>query len=148
MATIFKTHSVARSQKIDLNAIDRIFSTTELGQCPWDTLRETAYESNRAGSNFESEPIEGGISIENWIGLWNKYFHKDPKVAFRDLVYIGFCGTLADAIHPVRARPRDIFGVPSSRKTFNCLVVGSSGSGKSTFMDAVIMAQNSNEERK
>ena len=69
-------------------------------------------------------------------------------MAFRDLVYIGFCGQLADAIHPVKARPRDIFGVPASRKTFNCLVVGASGSGKSTFMDSVIMAKNSNEERK
>ena len=114
--------------------------------CPWDTLRETAYESEPVvDRNYEAQ---GGISIENWIGLWNKYFHKDPKVAFRDLVYIGFCGSLADAIHAVKARPRDIFGVPSSRKTFNCLVVGASGSGKSTFMDAVIMAKNSSEERK
>lgn len=139
LATIFKTNSVSRSQKIDLGAIDKIFATTEQGVCPWDILRETANESTRAG-NFENEPAEGGISIENWVGLWSKYFHKDPKVAFRDLVYIGFCGTLADAIHPIKARPRDIFGVPATRKTFNCLVVGSSGSGKSTFMDAVIMA--------
>jgi len=45
-------------------------------------------------------------------------------------------------------RPRDVFGVSSLRKTFNCLVVGASGSGKSVFMDAFIMAKSSSEESK
>lgn len=80
--------------------------------------------------------------------MWNKYFQKDTKTAFRDLVYIGFCGQLKDAIQPIMARPRDIFGVPTSRKTFNCLLVGASSSGKSTFMDAFIQATNTSEERK
>lgn len=61
-------------------------------------------------------------------------------MAFRDLVYIGFCGKMEDAIHPIKARPRDIFGVPSTRKTFNCLVVGASSSGKSAFLDAFVGA--------
>ena len=55
---------------------------------------------------------------------------------------------MSDAIHPVQARPRDIFGVPQSRKTFNCLVVGSSGSGKSSFLDSFILAKNPAEEGK
>ena len=154
LSTIFKTHAPTRSKRIDVPAIEKIFATTEQGVCPWDILKETAYESNRTGHRTDEQSIErnyeasGGISLENWIGLWNKYFHKDPKAAFRDLVYIGFCGVLADVIHPIKFRPSHIFGVPSSRKTFNCLVVGASGSGKSTFLNAFIMAKNSNEERK
>ena len=89
---VFKKNSVARSQKIDLGAIDKIFATTEQGVCPWDTLKETAYETNEAAVDRNNYEAQQGISIENWIGLWNKYFHKDPKIAFRDLVYIGFCG--------------------------------------------------------
>ena len=54
LATIFKTNSVARSQKIDLGAIDKIFATTEQGVCPWDILRETANESTRAGNFVEN----------------------------------------------------------------------------------------------
>jgi len=157
LATIFKTHTTSRSRMIDVAAVDRVFATTERGSCPWDILKETVYES-RAG-NFVAESAEqvgidrnfeasGGISQENWVGLWIKYFHKDPKVAFRDLVYIGFCGQLKDAIQPIMARPRDIFGVPSKRKTFNCLVVGASGSGKSTFLDAFIVAKGPSEEQK
>ena len=107
LATIFRTHTQSRSQRIDLAGVERVFATTEQGVCPWDILKETVYESSRAG-NFEpadstdrNSEASGGISIENWIGLWNKYFHKDAKMAFRDLVYIGFCGQLQDAIHPI-----------------------------------------------
>ena len=80
--------------------------------------------------------------------MWIKYFQKDVKAAFRDLVYVGFCGQLKDAIHPVIARPRDITGVPASRKVFNCLLVGGQGSGKSAFLDAFIQATSANDEMK
>ena len=53
-----------------------------------------------------------GVSLENWVGLWIKHFNRDPKVAFRDLVYVGYNGQLKDAIAPIRFRPRDINGVP------------------------------------
>lgn len=147
LSTIFKTHTPSRSQKMDVAAAERVFATTEQGACPWDILSETVFENKRAGNLDHVEAggdrnTEGssGINIDNWIGLWIKYFHKDAKAAFRDLVYIGFCGKLADAIHPINARPRDVFGVPSIRKTFSCLVVGASGSGKSSFMDAFVGA--------
>ena len=83
---------------------------------------------------------QGGISLENWIGLWLKHFNLDPKLAFRDLVYVGFCGSMKEAIEPIFARPRHINGIPQSRKTFNCFVVGGSGSGKSTFLNSFISA--------
>ena len=37
-------------------------------------------------------------------------------------------------------------GVPSQRKTFQCLVIGASGSGKTSFLDTFVGA--SNEESK
>mmetsp|Transcript_42022 Transcript_42022/g.55367 ORF Transcript_42022/g.55367 Transcript_42022/m.55367 type:complete len:83 (+) Transcript_42022:990-1238(+) len=82
---------------MDLAAVEKVFATTEQGVCPWDILKETVYEGsvgielvdNSADRNYSNA---GGISIENWVGLWNKYFHNDAKAAFRDLVYIGFCG--------------------------------------------------------
>ena len=55
-------------------------------------------------------------------------------------MYLGYCGTLREAIQPIRARPRDVNGVPTVRKTFNCLVVGAQGSGKSSFLNAFIGA--------
>ena len=35
---------------------------------------------------------QSGVSLENWVGLWIKHFNRDPKVAFRDLVYVGYNG--------------------------------------------------------
>ena len=78
--------------------------------------------------------------MENWIGLWLKHFNRNPKAAFRDLVYVGYNGTMIEAIKPIKFRPRDIFNVSQQRKTFNCLVVGAAGSGKSSFLDTFIGA--------
>ena len=65
-----------------------------------------------------------GITLENWVGLWIKYFNIDAMTAFKDLVLIGYCGQMKDAIHLVNFKPRDINGVPKTRKSFNCLVIG------------------------
>lgn len=140
--------------------MDKIFSTTELGVCPWDTLKETVHESAQtlAGRERLQDSIMGGggsssgggISLENWIAMWVKYFSTSVKSAFRDLVYIGFVGTLKEAIEVIRARPRDIHGVPAYRKTFSGLVVGLSGSGKTSFLDAFIqsgLSQNVEEKK-
>jgi hypothetical protein len=39
--------------------MERIFATTE-GGIPWKVRQETQYE--------------GGVTYENWLGLWYKYF--------------------------------------------------------------------------
>ena len=79
------------------------------------------------------------------MGLWLNRFGQDPKQAFKDLVYIGYCGLMKDSIIPKMARPRDILPVGeksiNQRLIFNCLVIGGSGSGKTTFLDSFISAQ-------
>lgn len=53
---------------------------------------------------------------------------------------MGYCGQMKDAIVPIFSRPRDVQGVPYTRKCFNALVVGTSNSGKSEFMKQFIEA--------
>ena len=65
----------------------------------------------------------------------------DPKLAFRDLVYVGFWGSMKEAIVPIFAEPQYDDGMPMSRSTFNCFVVGGSGSGKSAFLNSFISAK-------
>jgi hypothetical protein len=69
--------------KLDINGLEKIFATTERGM-PWKVKMETSYDN--------------GIIFDNWIGLWQKFFSTNPKEAFVNLVYIGYCGLLKEAI--------------------------------------------------
>lgn len=72
---------------------------------PWQISQETLMESSPSDQN-DSKKV--GISVENWIGLWLKYFNQNPKQAFRDLIYVGYCAQMKDAIVPIFSRPRDV----------------------------------------
>jgi hypothetical protein len=63
--------------------MEKIFATTEKG-IPWKVNLETHYDS--------------GVTFDIWIGLWQKSFSLNPKEAFKNLVYIGYCGRMKDAI--------------------------------------------------
>ena len=114
LVKMFKANENPKTNKLDMQAIDRVFAPTETGKCPWNVASETVYEIARARKDIEStfkdetEKTGEGITLENWIGLWIKYFNIDPMAAFRDLVLIGYCNQLKDAIHLVKFKPKDI----------------------------------------
>lgn len=109
LVQMFKAHANAKTNKLDLVAIDRVFVPTEIGKCPWDVVNETCYDNaKRQGFAEDKEKSGEGISLENWIGLWIKYFNNDATIAFRDLVLIGYTGQMREAIHLVNFKPKDI----------------------------------------
>lgn len=79
------------------------------------------------------QQINGGISEDDWIGLWYKHFTNNPKLAFRDLFYLGYCGKMKDAISPQIVRLRDIQKT-QKRTHYTVHVFGASCSGKSSFI--------------
>jgi hypothetical protein len=36
--------------------------------------------------------FDNGLTLELWIGLWQKAFCERPKLAFKFLIYTGFVG--------------------------------------------------------
>jgi hypothetical protein len=48
---------------------------------------------------------------------------------------------MRDAIHLVKFKPKDVNGVPKTRKSFNCLVVSQAQDLSSRFMDAFIHSE-------
>jgi hypothetical protein len=55
LVTLFKSQLRERSSKFDVQSIDNVFSTTPRGSCPWDTSRETIYDSSqRTGNNMQA----------------------------------------------------------------------------------------------
>lgn len=140
---MFKSHA-NKSGKLDLEAIDRIFLPTESGRCPWEVNRETVYDR---AQNFDPSQTGEGITLETWVGLWIKYVNIDTLEAFRDLVLIGYCGQLKDAIHLVKFKPKDVHSVPKTRKSFNCLVIAPNADLSSRFMDTFIQAEAREESK-
>lgn len=126
----------AKSKKLELTGINDIFATIETG-CPWNIEREVSMES----SNVPGGQNSVGMSLESWIGLWVKFFLEDPKLAFKHLVYIGYVGKMKDVLVIKRSSPRDVRSL-AHRQFFQCFVIGSSGSGKSAFLDAFIHADH------
>ena len=80
---LFDSHKQIGTNKLEENGLERIFATTEKG-IPWKVKAETQYDN--------------GISFEIWIALWQKFFSLNPKEAFKNLVYIGYCARFKDAI--------------------------------------------------
>jgi hypothetical protein len=73
--------------------MERIFATTEKG-VPWRVKFETVYEN--------------GITYDIWLALWQKFFSLNPKEAFKNLVYIGYCGRFRDAVQLFKYKTRDL----------------------------------------
>jgi hypothetical protein len=133
LVQMFKAQASPKSNKLDCQALDRVFYPTESGVCPWDAQRETVYEQAE-----EEKKQGGGVTLESWVGLWIKHFNHDLMAAFKDLVLIGYCGQLKDAIHLVRFKLKDIHGVAKSRKSFNCLVLSPSVELVNFYFDSLI----------
>jgi hypothetical protein len=92
LKSLFEAYK-ADNNRIDLLGLDRIFATTEKG-IPWKVKLETVYDN--------------GISFDIWVGLWQKYLSINIKEAFKNLVYIGYCGTMKDAITLKRFKAIDL----------------------------------------
>mmetsp|Transcript_25942 Transcript_25942/g.25196 ORF Transcript_25942/g.25196 Transcript_25942/m.25196 type:complete len:146 (+) Transcript_25942:678-1115(+) len=105
-----------------MQGLDRIFATTEEG-IPWKVQSETVFD--------------GGVSEQNWIGLWQKYFNQNLMEAFKSFIYIGYCGRIKDAISVRKYKVRDLL-TTSQRKVFNCYLIGHRQCGKSSFLDQFV----------
>lgn len=117
-----------QAHRLDQNGIDKVFGTCLASDgLPFDAKVETQFGT--------------GLTLELWIGLWQKVFFEKPKVAFKFLVYTGFIGgQLNDVIQPIMIKTRDILGLGQQHKrfVFNCFVVGHSQSGKTAWLEHII----------
>jgi len=139
---LYSNSKNAKGKKIDRDGIDRIFASTESGKCPWDPAFETVYDNSKKFDAVEKEKPGEGITSESWVGLWIKYFNLDTMAAFKDLVSIGYCGQLKDAVVLHNFKHADANGVSKIRNSFNCLVVSPSPEQTSRFMDAFVKSES------
>ncbi len=103
--------------------MQKIFATIDKG-VPWKLKLETEYDNNL-------------IDLERWIALWQKFYCHNIKEAFKNLVYLGYCGSMENSAQLKKVKIGDLLKV-SKRKVFNCYIIGSHSCGKSSFLDCFI----------
>ena len=105
---LFNAFKNQNTNKLEEAGIERIFATTDKG-IPWKVKFETQYDQ--------------GITFENWLGLWLKYFNLNPREAHKSLVYTGFCGKMKDLVILHMDKLSNLLKL-SKRKVFNVFVIG------------------------
>lgn len=83
---------------LDQQGIEKVFATCGKDEgLPFDAKLETQFDS--------------GLTLELWVGLWQKAFYEKPKRAYKFLVYTGYIGgQMIDVVTPIMIKTRDILG--------------------------------------
>ncbi len=64
------------------------------------------------------------MTYDIWIALWQKFFSQNPREAFKQLIYIGYCGRFIDTVQIFKLKEKDLLKQQSKRKVFNVYVIG------------------------
>lgn len=128
------TSSTSNQSVLNEQGIEKVFAPCPPADgFPFDAKKEAQFDN--------------GLTLDIWIGLWQKAFCENPKQAYKFLMYTGYTGgQMKSVIKPIMMRPKDIVGQGSQHRrfVFNCFVVGHASSGKSTLLDAIIKCKDSN----
>lgn len=106
-------------------------------------------ETNFPASTVRNEV--GNITLQGWLAQWSMTTYLDYKTTMSYLAYLGFENNkeqtrrIVDGVRITKARkkrnPRSKYYRTSTvvdRNVFNCFVVGSHGSGKSSLLNAFV----------
>jgi hypothetical protein len=104
---LFKHFKNQQTNKLEEVGLEKIFATLEKG-IPWKVKSHTLFDQ--------------GITFDNWLGLWHKYFSESPREAFTSLVYVGYGGKLRNVVNVIKYKETDKLKV-SKQTVFNCYVI-------------------------
>ncbi|GLT90297.1 hypothetical protein SLE2022_082390 [Rubroshorea leprosula] len=80
----------------------------------------------------------GGISLDAFLSEWALMTLVDPARAVKNLIYVGYPGDPASAIHVTRRRHLDRKKQQSERNVFRCFVFGPKNAGKSSLLNSFL----------
>lgn len=113
--------------------LSALFAPTPGPPASWD-------ESSFPSSTVRSEA--GHITLQGWLAQWSMTTYQDPKTTLAYLAYLGFesgakGGTTA-ALKLTKPRKKRRRQGKVERNVVLCYVLGASGSGKSSILDAFL----------
>ncbi|KAJ6412337.1 hypothetical protein OIU84_005405 [Salix udensis] len=107
--------------------LDELFSTAP--ENPWD---EAPYK------DATERTTQGNLTLKGFLSEWALMTMLDPRGSLANLLYIGYGGNPASALHVTRRRSVDRKKQQTERNVFHCLVFGPKNAGKSTLLNSFI----------
>ncbi|KAJ6773898.1 RHO FAMILY GTPASE [Salix purpurea] len=96
---------------------------------PWD---EAPYK------DATERTTQGNLTLKGFLSEWALMTMLDPRGSLANLLYIGYGGNPASALHVTRRRSVDRKKQQTERNVFHCLVFGPKNAGKSTLLNSFI----------
>ncbi|XP_047163018.1 mitochondrial Rho GTPase 2-like [Vigna umbellata] len=107
--------------------IDKLFCTAP--ESPWN---DAPYKDSAEMNDM------GYISLNGFLSQWTLMTLLDPPCSLANLIYIGYKGNPAAALHVTRKRSLNRKKQTTERNVFQCYVFGSKSSGKSALLDSLL----------
>lgn len=124
---IFRLLDTDKDRALQPAEVDKLFCTAP--ESPWN---DSPYADAAERTDM------GYISLNGFLSQWALMTLLDPPRSLANLIYIGYSGNPAAALHVTRRRSVDRKKHATERNVFQCYVFGSKNAGKSALLDAFL----------
>ncbi|XP_061971535.1 mitochondrial Rho GTPase 2-like isoform X1 [Populus nigra] len=143
-------HAPDQSVELTIEAVDfvrrvfRLFDTDNYGALQpteLDELFSTAPENPWGEAPYKDaaeRTTQGNLTLKGFLSEWALMTMLDPQGSLANLLYIGYGGNPASALHVTRRRSVDRKKQQTERNVFHCLVFGPKNAGKSTLLNSFL----------
>ncbi|KAJ6931105.1 hypothetical protein NC652_014570 [Populus alba x Populus x berolinensis] len=143
-------HAPDQSIELTIEAVEfvrrvfRLFDTNNYGALKptqLDELFSTAPENPWGEAPYKDaaeRTTQGNLTLKGFLSEWALMTMLDPRGSLANLLYIGYGGNPASALHVTRRRSVDRKKQQTERNVFHCLVFGPKNAGKSTLLNSFL----------
>ncbi|PRQ26120.1 putative small GTPase superfamily, EF-hand domain pair [Rosa chinensis] len=124
---IFRLHDTDNDGAVRPTELDMLFATAP--ESPWSEIPYLDAAERTA---------LGDLTLNGFLSEWALMTLIDPKKSMANLIYIGYRGDPASALHLTRRRKVDRKKQKTERNVFNCFVFGPKNAGKSAIINSFI----------
>ncbi|KAM1169378.1 hypothetical protein ACFX13_031881 [Malus domestica] len=124
---IFRINDHDNDGALQPRELDNLFSTAP--ENPWS---EAPYK------DAAERTASGNLPLNAFLSEWALMTLLNPKQSLANLIYVGYNGSPASAIHVTRRRSVDRKRQKTERNVFSCFVFGPKNAGKSTLLNSFI----------
>ncbi|EEF41714.1 rac-GTP binding protein, putative [Ricinus communis] len=124
---IFRLFDIDNHGALRPSELDELFSTAP--ENPWC---EAPYK------DAAERTMQRSLTFKGFLSGWDLMTLLNPKSSLANLIYVGYSGNPASALHVTRRRTVDRKKQQTERNVFHCLVFGPKNAGKSALLNSFL----------